>query len=264
MKIKLASSLGAAVALAFVQNAVAADLPARPVYKAPAVAPVVAPWTGFYVGGNFGYGWSRDRDVIVDETLDGAPFIDGTWPGFGRFGNLEMNGIFGGGQAGYNWQTGSWVLGIEADIQGADIDGSATATLPYIDALDTITVTTTGKLDWFGTVRARLGFAWDRALFYATGGVAFGEVKYRQVMTDTFLFDAVGSGKSDSVGWTVGGGIEYLFAPNWSVKAEYQFLDFGTKRFTFPEIGPDPGFAISTDLRSEFHTARVGLNYHFH
>jgi outer membrane immunogenic protein len=260
-RVKIALLLAAATGFGVSQSADAADLPV----KAPPLAPVVvAPWTGFYAGVNIGYGWSNDRDVVVGETLDGAPFISGTWPGFGTFGRLGMEGIFGGGQIGYNWQTAGWVFGVEADIQAADIDGSAAATLAYIDALNTITVATSGRLSWFGTARGRVGFAWDRALLYATGGVAFGHVKYHQVMTDTFAFVANGSAKTDSAGWTVGGGIEYLVSPSWSIKAEYLFMDFGDKTFTFAEVGPTPGFAVTTNQKSEFHTARIGLNYHFH
>jgi len=235
--------------------------------KAPVAVPApLPPWTGFYVGGNIGWGWGKDQDVVVRETIGGAPFISGTWPGVGTFGNLGMDGVFGGGQVGYNWQTGIWVLGIEADIQASDINGSAGATLPYISGANTISITTTGKLDWFGTVRARAGITWDRALIYATGGVAFGKVKYNQVMTDTLAFVAAGNGSSDSVGWTLGGGIEYLVLPNWSIKGEYQYLDFGSKTFILPEFttaGAPTAFAIATNLKSQFHTARFGINYHF-
>jgi outer membrane immunogenic protein len=264
MRIKVAYLFAVAMSLGVPQVAYAADLPV----KAPAfVAPVAAApiWTGFYVGANLGYGWNNRTDVVANETFAGAPFISGTWPGSGSFGSRNMSGGFGGIQAGYNWQNGSFVFGPEADIQWSGIKGSSAATLPYISAGNTITVNTSGSLNWFGTLRGRAGVAFDRALIYATGGFAFGNPKYSMTMTDTFAFTAAGSSNSNSTGWVLGGGLEYMLMPQWSLKGEYQYLHFGTNTINATEFlaGAATAFAVNTSSTSNFHTVRVGLNYHF-
>jgi outer membrane immunogenic protein len=209
----LGLTLTSAVALA---SANAADM-----YRAPAGGGFkdgpyipVASWTGFYIGVNGGYGWANEDNYAV----------------------VLPEGGFGGGQIGYNWQgvlNPSLVIGIEADIQGADIS-------------DSIGVEKQ-SLNYFGTVRGRLGYAFERTLVYATGGFAYGEVEYKNPvfsLTDT------------QTGWVVGGGIEYKLTPAWSLKGEYQFLSLDAK-------DSDPGSLTWGDSdRSEIHTVRVGLNYH--
>jgi outer membrane immunogenic protein len=222
------SVLGAVSAIALVASANAADI-----YRAegpggykdgPAYVPV-ATWTGFYVGVNGGYGWTSNDSS-----------------------SLSPSGGFGGGQIGYNWQAGSHfglpgslVLGIEADIQGADISDSASA----------FGLTGESRVNYFGTVRGRLGLAFDRALVYATGGFAYGEVENS--------ISAVGVGgikvRDTQTGYTVGGGIEYKINPSWSVKGEYQFISL--------DASDSPvNLGFDNNDRSEFHTIRAGLNYH--
>jgi len=188
---------------------------------------------------------------------------EGTWPGSGTFGALEPTGGFGGGQIGYNYQVSNWVFGIETDIQGASIRDSAAATLPYIVAPNTISVSSTQKIDWFGTLRGRLGIAFDRVLVYGTAGLAYGQTSYSQTMSDTFGFTAAGSDKNTRLGWAAGAGIEWAFAPNWSVKGEYQYIDLGRRTLTLPEAGPLAGFAVSSSYKTELHTGRIGVNYRF-
>jgi outer membrane immunogenic protein len=237
-----------------------------PVKAAPPPMAAIFSWTGFYIGVNGGGAFGQGHNVIVNETLAGAPFVSGTWPGRGTFGSLEPRGGFGGGQIGYNYQVQNWVWGIEADLQGASIKDSAGVTLPYISGLNTITVNSTQKVDWFGTVRGRLGIAFDRVLVYGTGGLAYGQTSYSQTMTDTFGFVAAGSDKHTRTGWVAGGGIEWAFAPNWSVKGEYQYIDLGRRNLTLPErtlAGGATAFAISSNARTELHTGRIGINYRF-
>jgi len=250
------------LSLGVVQVASAADMPTKgPFYKAPAAVPFS--WAGGYVGVNGGYGWNN-KDVVVNETLAGAAFVSGTWPGSGTFGSRNNNGGFFGGQAGYNWQNGSLVFGPEADIQWSGIKGSSNATLPYISGVNTITTNTSGSLTWFGTLRGRIGVAFDRALVYATGGLALGNAKYSMTMSDTFNYNAAGSTNSNSAGWVLGGGLEYMLMPQWSVKGAYQYISFGTKTINAPEVGGvNPNYAINTSAKSNFQTVRVGLNYHF-
>jgi len=244
--------------------AVAADIP----MKAPLVSPAVAPgfsWTGFYIGVNGGYAFGGRDSVLVNETVAGVPFVAGTWPGFGTFGDLRLSGGFGGGQIGYNWQMGSWLLGFEADIQGAGIRSSQSVTLPYIVAPSTITIASSSRVDWFGTVRARAGWAFDRTLLYVTGGLAYGNHRYSVNMTDTPGFLAAINSNTTRVGFAVGGGAEWALGQNWTVKAEYQYINLG--RYTLGAVetfaGLPTAFAISTEARPDFHTVRLGINYLF-
>ena len=184
----------------------------------PAYIPVNT-WTGFYIGANGGYGWNANHHS--DDLLDPA-------------------GGFGGGQIGYNWQGGfgfgpHLVLGIEADIQGADISDSVGGFK--------------SQVNWFGTVRGRIGYAFDRTLIYGTGGFAYGEVENS--------IPVLGKATETQTGYTVGGGIEYKINPAWSVKGEYQFINLDASSLT----GAGPLGLNGTDS-SEFHTVRLGVNYH--
>ena len=147
-----------------------------------------------------------------------------------NFGTIGPQGGFGGGQIGYNWQhNGSWVLGAEGDYQGGDITDSTLhvhTISPYSGAGTSITFGANNTMHQFGTVRARAGFAFDKALVYATGGVAFGDARYRTNMTDSFGF-ASRAQKTAGVGYIVGGGLEYAVTPNWTFRAEYDYMDFG-------------------------------------
>jgi outer membrane immunogenic protein len=188
-------------------------------------APFVSSWAGFYVGVNGGYGWDASKLDV------GAP---------------NPAGGFGGGQIGYNWQ-GAWhphlVLGIEADIQGSGISDSVSV-IPGL-------VSGKSELDWFGTVRGRLGYSFGSALIYGTGGFAYGNV------TNSITVLGVTASRSETqTGWVAGGGIEYKIAPNWSAKAEYQFLSLDANDPNGP--GRLGDFESG---RSEVHTVRAGLNY---
>ncbi len=153
---------GAALA-AFAGSAIAADLPARPVYKAPPPPPVYG-WTGFYAGVNLGYSWGK---LSNDFTVNGIPstFSEGQ----------QMNGVIGGFQWGYNWQFGNWVIGTEFGLH--DDRSSAAAPTTASNAGCTIYATGSHRLPWVGTGRTRLGLlATPNILLYATGGVAYGQI----------------------------------------------------------------------------------------
>jgi outer membrane immunogenic protein len=249
-------------ALSFSGSAFAADMAVKMPTKAP--PPVVASaysWTGFYIGINGGGGYGQNVPVVSTETDDGALFTSGTWPGFGNFGTLHPAGGFGGGQIGYNWQTGPYVLGLEADFQGSHISASQAATLPYIDAADTVTVGLSTNLEWFGTIRGRVGYAWDRLLLFATGGFAYGEVRTAYTYTDTFGFSGSSNTSSTRSGYTVGAGGEYAFAPKWSAKFEYQYVNLGSTTVNLTEGSST--FADSAPVNFRYQTFRLGLNYHF-
>jgi outer membrane immunogenic protein len=254
-------------------SAVAADL----AYKAPVKAPAPAPyptWTGFYLGGNVGYGWDASKSSSFGATTADPVFTAvladllaaGSYPSSL---SPDAKGVIGGGQIGYNWQLSSpWLVGLEADIQGSDIKGSDTRTM-FPVGFDVTTTSVTKSIDWFGTVRGRIGFlASPQWLLYATGGLAYGETKLRFNSVDVTLgcvaLTLCGSGSSSSVkvGWTAGAGVEAMLAPNWSAKFEYLYVDLGSRSISVPtSTTPEISFNSSTDFRE--HIVRAGINYHF-
>src|SRR5882757_6687847 len=213
-------------------GAFAADLAPRPYTKAPVVAAVVYDWTGFYIGGNAGYSWGRARtdgdltgtqNVSVFRTA-GANLISSVNTVLASVpltGRADVNGFIGGGQAGYNWQRGTWLFGIEGDIQYSDERGRGEVCLVAGCAIGTGLFTANYKLDWFGTARGRVGFLpTERVLLYATGGLAYGHFG-----ADAPLLPL--SWGSTRAGWTVGAGVEAAIDRNWSVKLEYLYTDLG-------------------------------------
>lgn len=201
---------------------------------------VAANWNGFYLGGNFGSGTARDRSSITDLGTGAVNTF-----------NLAADGFNGGVQAGYNWQAGSTVFGIETDIQGASLEDNKTCVNCGAAGLDI-----NSKLPWFGTVRGRLGYSVGPSLFYATGGFAYGGVKT--------AFNGLGFSETRT-GWTVGAGIETpftllgLFGPNWTSKTEYLYVDLGrvTNGLTIA------GTPVAFTTKVQEHIFRTGLNYHF-
>jgi outer membrane immunogenic protein len=227
---------GAALA-AFAVPALAADLPARPAYKAPPAAPVYG-WTGFYAGVNLGYSWGKlTNDFVV--------------AGVGTFTESQkMNGIIGGFQWGYNWQFGNWVLGTESDFMFTDQRGSTA----YCAGL----CVASHRLPWLGTGRTRLGvLATPNILLYATGGVAYGQVR------SDYAFTGLGtlSFRDTRVGWTVGAGIEGMVAPNWLLRAEYLYVDLGNDRITQTDVTGATVFTLNRRVNDSI--ARAALSYKF-
>ena len=234
--------LAASAVLGLATPSMAADMP----LKAPPATAIAAVynWTGFYIGGHVGYGWGRSTLADIDNFCLGISNCPNPPDRY------NFDGIVGGGQAGYNWQTGNLVFGVEVDFSVSGIDEKT----PLIRT----TLTLATKIDWFGTARLRLGYAADRALFYVTGGLAYANV------ANSFL--DVGCGvpcflKSSDVkfGWTVGGGLEYAFAPNWSVRAEYLFVDLEKNKKLDVSCAP----ACRFEWENRLNVARVGLNYKF-
>lgn len=220
-------------------SALAADLPRpAPVYVSPPPpARVIYNWSGFYFGVNFGGGFSRQDTSLVTA---GAGTTVAT-------GNVSPTGIILGEQIGYNWQSGKLVFGAEADFQGSMQKDDATL------AGGGASVSYTSRLRWFGTVRGRVGMAFDRLLPYVTAGWAYGRGGIDGTST-TVQFNA---GQSYS-GWTVGAGVEWAMLNQWSAKAEYLYIDFGNG----PTSLAANGFNI-TSGKLTTHIARLGLNYHF-
>jgi outer membrane immunogenic protein len=228
MKRVVFSITGMLALAAAMQPAAAADIPRQPpVYtKAPAYAPVLFDWSGFYVGVNGGWGWSRS-------SYDFAGTSSGTFHG---------DGGLVGGTIGYNYQAGQTVWGIEGDLDWANINGSAACPVGV--------ATCETKNKWLSTIRGRLGYAADRFMPYLTGGVAFGNVQAN--------VPGVGSASSTRTGWTVGAGVEYALSPNWSLKTEYLYVDLGKFDCGVACGGPTP-----TNVDYKAHIVRTGVNYRF-
>jgi outer membrane immunogenic protein len=244
-----AAALVASAALGFglAQNASAADL-RRP---APAYVPPPFSWTGFYIGANIGGGAARFT------ALD----YDGIWD----FGDFTTNhvGWTGGGQAGFNYQAGSLVFGIEVDINATSFDQVRTVAVN----VGTDRLETGGKWDWFSTLRGRVGVAFDRGLVYATAGVAWAKAKHVHSFIDATGIPTIISGADEvKAGFAAGAGIEYAFGSFWSLKAEYLYIQLDTHEtrsnvFTQPFTGRQ--LTLPIDFNSSAHIARLGLNYRF-
>jgi outer membrane immunogenic protein len=199
----------------------AADIPRKALpYSAPIYAPV---WSGFYAGVNAGYGWA---------TYDTAVGTD------------KMKGFIGGAQVGYNWQLSSFVVGVEGDFQYSGQKRTETA------VIGGVTFTGEEKVQYFGTARGRLGYAFDSILIYGTGGAAWSNLK-----ASVSALGLTASTDTTKMGWTAGGGVEWMFLPRWSVKAEYLYIDSGSTDLTVA------GVTVSGKLKDQ--VARLGINYHF-
>jgi outer membrane immunogenic protein len=228
MRLISASLLAAALSVGAAQ---AADLPM--VTKAPARI-VAQTWTGCYVGVHAGYGWGRKKwsDAVV-----------------GEFDSHSTDGALVGGQIGCDYQTGAWVTGLEAQGAWADIKGDG------INAAN-VAQTDSERIDVLASITARLGYAMGPHLLYVKGGVAYAH--------DRYDFSTLGlvtaSGDQDRVGWTVGAGWEYMFAPGWSTKIEYMYYDLGSRDVTLLTIA---GVPLINEVDQHVHTVKVGLNYRF-
>jgi outer membrane immunogenic protein len=255
------------IAATAVASAQAADLPARAYTKAAAVDPAYN-WSGFYVGINAGYGTGTSSTTLTPDAFEANILAAGLninpLPP-----NLRPNGFVAGGQAGYNYQFGSVVAGVEADLSYAGLRKTDSATGPFSIA-GVLTTQIATRLDWFGTVRARLGvLPASNLLLYATGGLAYGDVRTTTTGSNlpainctTFVYCATGSTSGVSVGWTAGGGMEYAFSREWTARAEYLYLDLGKRSVTFPDLDNVPGtLTAASSFRA--HIVRGGLNYRF-
>ena len=248
-------------AVALTGVASAADL----LVKAPRYAPPpVFSWTGFYIGGNAGYGWADANDSM---DLGGSWLTDGTGDNVpvtqrGN-GQLKPNGFTGGIQAGFNYQTGQWVFGIEADANYFRMKKDFSSG-PFTNPAsgDSYTVTSSFESNWLITVRPRLGYAVDRFLVYATGGLAVANQKFSQNITQlNVVFTQAGSVSDTTVGWTAGAGFEYAFGDRWSVKAEYLYVDLGSVSFS-ASGDTDSSYTGSHSAHLKANIVRAGLNYH--
>jgi outer membrane immunogenic protein len=221
-------------------------------YQAP--VPVFNPWMGWYAGANVGGSWGRSR----------SDFVISSSTSIGASDSLTPDGVIGGGQLGYNWQLDpNWLVGAEADIQASGQKASA-ARFDTVD-IEGVTTNYETKVEWFGTVRGRLGYVFDRRLLlYATAGLAYGRVSISGTSSDIFggttLSTTVFSNADMNTGWTAGGGVEGVaWDPRWTWKAEYLYVDLGTL-----DAAVLSGLT-KTHVTTKFtdHVVRGGLNFHF-
>ncbi|WP_298259274.1 outer membrane protein [Bradyrhizobium sp.] len=253
-------------------GALAADLPAKaPVYtKAPAYVEPIYDWTGFYVGGNVGYSWGRASDSTTITNAAGTVLFSGT-------NRTDLNGIVGGGQIGYNWQMQNYLFGLEADIQGSGEKGThdylcptSTCIAPVLGALvvpgPAVSEALSQKIDWFGTVRGRVGvLAAPQILLYATGGLAYGEVNSNATIAPvtTGISAAIPGVNTTNVGWTLGAGIEGAIGGNWTARVEYLYVDLGTVSGSFATTIGTTNLVSNYSTRVTDNILRAGINYKF-
>jgi outer membrane immunogenic protein len=271
--------LAGALLAAAAAPALAADL-ARPapVYVPPPVLVPVWSWTGFYIGGNAGYAWGHfdPTSSFACPTGSGAISCAYSFPAnlavvsAAATGAFSPNAFTGGIQAGFNWQVGAAVFGIESDFNAFHLSSSLSAGGAFPLASTNFAVNASAHTDWLYTLRGRLGWAViPTALVYATGGLAVTKVNVSNTFTDNFVPVTVGASSSSTTraGWTLGGGAELGLNHNWTVKAEYLYVDFGSAvgttltTNTIPAVlGPD---LLTTSTRLHANIVRFGLNYKF-
>ncbi|MBB3810503.1 outer membrane protein [Pseudochelatococcus contaminans] len=231
----------AALGLMASGTAFAADMPIQNYEPMAPIATPIFTWTGFYVGANAGYAWNSNDD----DKYFGSTYYSG--------GNNDDGGFTGGAQAGYNLQFGQFVVGVEADINYADLKGKDN-TLAWEPSSGSLGGSQS-SVEWYGTVRGRLGFAIDQALIYATGGLAYGGGGNDR----SFVYnDAIFKAKNDiRMGWVAGAGIEYAFTDNISARIEGLYVNLGKEEANY--FAP-----VQLNRKdTEFGVVRAGLNYKF-
>jgi outer membrane immunogenic protein len=228
----------------------------------------ISSWTGLYGGVNGGGAFGNTTGTL--STFTTAP-VGADFTGVVNAGGTPRNlgakhdGGFGGAQLGYNWQTGDWVLGVETDIQGADIGNTSTTTFAGGGGFAPSVSTGRDHIDWFGTLRGRAGVTVDQLLFFGTAGLAYGGVKssVTNIFTPAAAGVFTGTTNDTRVGWAAGAGLEWGFAPGWSVKGEYLHVDLGSSNVTIVDPVNFPRASATYRFNHAFDTIRIGVNYRF-
>ncbi|RXH24311.1 membrane protein [Bradyrhizobium nanningense] len=272
--------------IAFVSGSLAADLPAAPIVKAPAPVYPLFSWTGGYIGGSVGSGWGTSQTALaVGNTFIGAPvnqtvnqLIGGTADFTVPLPQVQMNGFLGGVQAGYNFQSGVMVYGVEGDFLWSGVKGRNGCF---------VVLNCTNDTKWIADITGRVGFTvGDRGLVYIKGGAAWADssigINQSFAVTSNLGTGFAANGATDGratkkiFGGTLGAGVEYAFLPGWSAKVEYDYFDFGRQDVTLPisvasrvqtgDVAPAAiaiGVTTPVSFKQQLHTMRVGVNYHF-
>ena len=279
-------ALAVALSMLGAGTSLAADMAVK---APPAPLPPPCIWCGFYIGANAGWvGSTGNNNSFAASTLESGADPTPIFFSGNNFNNQNTNGGFGGGQIGYNWAwpgAGAagygWLVGVEADIQGASLHRSSPAL--FVSEVgepgDVSSFRADSRLTWFGTLRGRVGVTSGPVLFYGTGGLAFGGVNHNLLVSFNDTTDcgfaagcavaAQNSTSDNRWGWVAGVGIEWMFAPNWSVKGEYQYIDLGSVTRTATALvttdlgGEVEGVTAIRRQNERFNTVRIGVNYHF-
>ena len=208
-------------------------------------------WSGFSIGVHAGHGFEGAGDQR--NITDGLGFIDRD------FNSVKMEGAFAGASLARDWQTGNVVVGIVADISKSDFSGFSIpdGNIQNDDGFET-------KIDWFGTVRGKLGYASGPYLLYATGGLAYGRVKATQGDVDNGTFDSAGvvTGRETRLGWAAGGGIDVAVGSNLILGVEYLYVDLGDT-VTLASLDGTIPVTSRVDVDAQIHTVRANLRYKF-
>jgi outer membrane immunogenic protein len=250
----------AALAVFASSSAFAADLPPPPMapVQAPAAflpAPLPYNWTGWYIGGNLGWGWSN---VNLTDVGPGFPPGAGQVFPLGSTTNFSQNGFLGGGQLGFNYQINQWVVGLEGDFDYTAIDNKQSGNI------GPITFNQSYKDPWTATVAARFGWAFDRVLVYGKAGGAWMQEKYNTTASD----GSQAGGTFSRWGWTVGAGVEYGITNYVTAKVEYDFMDFGdqNQNLTANSIDQGTGTITGDTNKSSLNASvvKAGINVLLH
>jgi outer membrane immunogenic protein len=235
-------------------SAYAADLPMK---ARPMLEPVWT-WTGFYIGAHAGAGWGTTETTLTSISAPGFPAVPVNLP----LAQNSRSGFLGGGQVGYNYQSGWAVFGIQGDIAGMDVKG----TTPCLEV-----ISCTSKSDWLATVTGRFGgVVADRTLLYIKGGGAWMHTDQSATVSAGLGGLGLGLGgagaltsaSSTSAGWLLGMGVEYAFARNWTGFLEYNYIEFQSKNVAF-SVTAVPGDVINASVVNKLSIAKVGVNYRF-
>jgi len=276
--------LSSAAVVALSASALAADLPVHMAPPPPPPPPVFT-WAGVYLGATLGYAAGFHN---FQENSD--PYgINGRGGLFNQSGQHQSGGVAGGPEIGVNFQTGSFVYGLEADVNWttAKLNNNNSYPYPYNNSsfyssyTDTYFNNSTDRLNYLGTVRGRIGLAFDRTLIYFTGGLAYGNVHNSRSYGENYSYTYVGGSYYDytdsvynssttKIGWVVGGGVEYALTPNWTIKGEALYAGLGnsTVPVAFAEYYPGSGSSIIVDRSTGVFSnnvllIRAGVNYKF-
>jgi outer membrane immunogenic protein len=244
MKKVLLGAVGLIAAMGFAAPASAADL-SVPYVKSPVMIPALYDWSGLYIGLNAGGGWSNKCwDLVNNGGAVIAPFREGCH---------DASGGLAGGQMGYRWQAANWVFGFEVQGDWASLKASNASLFPFA-----VATTNQSKINSFGLITGQAGYAWNNVLWYVKGGAAVVDDRYTGLVTATNA--ALDGTTNTRWGGTVGTGIEYAFAPNWSVAVEYDHLFMGnqTLNFTSSTTG---GFTRSDSIKQDMDIGTVRVNY---
>lgn len=221
------------------------------------IEPSAYDWTGPYLGLQAGYGWGDNDvkptqpDVSITDPVGRSAV--GVFPE--KDGSVDIDGFIGGLHAGYNWQMDSLVLGVEGDIEYADLDGDTDI---VAGANDIKVGEASQEIDWLGSLRLRGGFAFDRALLYVTGGLAVGGVDAKGSIDNSLVPESKSSSDTEW-GWTLGGGLEYALSDALSARVEYRYTDLGDTDVEFDGNGN----VDKLEFENTFHAVRAGLSWHF-